>query len=411
MMTWQMSLDEALREYSYDAATAGLSYSLDFTTRGARLAFGGWSDRMPDFIAAVAAATAAHAPRAGPAFDRFKDVVRRDLAAFDNQQPYVHALTNAALCLEEPKYPIADVRAALEGLTADKVAEVARGVFSRCFGVSLLQGNLLEPDVKRFVTSVESGFQFEPLPKAERPERRVVQVPLTPKGEGCLLRRPEPNKDADNSAATLIFQVGGRDPVERVLLELLCATAEDAFYESLRTRQQLGYLVFSGARRTEGVSAAVFAVQSGVRDPVEVAARVLEFLRGWRAALAKAPVAAFAAGLAAQRTEPDQRLAQEATRNWDEIIGGEFKFDRRVREAELLQKVTTAQLLAFFDKYVAEGGEGRRCITSQVWCKRHAEAAGGIDAVPVPVGATLIDDPVLWRRRQQLYPPIEGKRI
>jgi secreted Zn-dependent insulinase-like peptidase len=35
---------------SYDAATAGLSYSIDFTTKGLRLAFGGWNDKMPDFI-------------------------------------------------------------------------------------------------------------------------------------------------------------------------------------------------------------------------------------------------------------------------------------------------------------------------------------------------------------------------
>jgi hypothetical protein len=49
------------------------------------------------------------------------------------------------------------------------------------------------------------------------------------------------------------------------------------------------------------------------------------------------------------------------------IAGGEFKFGRRAEEAKLLGSVTPAELLAFFDKYIAEGGAGRRCLTSQVW--------------------------------------------
>jgi secreted Zn-dependent insulinase-like peptidase len=45
-----MSRCYTARVCSYDAATAGLSYSIDFTTKGLRLAFGGWNDKMPDFI-------------------------------------------------------------------------------------------------------------------------------------------------------------------------------------------------------------------------------------------------------------------------------------------------------------------------------------------------------------------------
>lgn len=58
---------------------------------------------MPEFVEVVAAAAASHTPVAGPGFERLRDVLRRDVAAFDTQQPYVHALTGTALCLEEPK--------------------------------------------------------------------------------------------------------------------------------------------------------------------------------------------------------------------------------------------------------------------------------------------------------------------
>ncbi|CAM9804785.1 unnamed protein product, partial [Phaeothamnion confervicola] len=65
--------------------------------------------------------------------------------------------------------------------------------------------------------------------------------------------------------------------------------------------------------------------------------------------------------------EVDQRLAQEATRNWDEIVGGEFRFDRRIEEAAALRRVTPAALLVFWDRYMAAGAIERRVLTSQVF--------------------------------------------
>eukprot|EP00953_Heterococcus_sp_UTEX-ZZ885_P036348 18727-Heterococcus_DN1.PRE.1 len=191
---------------SYDAATAGLSYSIDFTTKGLRLAFGGWNDKMPDFIQyyynehasvhVTAVATTAmqiscrvnyiactlrchryhcallynvrtvatttdcshyccahvhmiqqrvtetlvqHVPTDSKLFERLRDVVRRDLQSFDQQQPYYHAIVASALCLEEPKYAIEDVRATLDSITMADVAALTKRVFAKCYGVALLQ--------------------------------------------------------------------------------------------------------------------------------------------------------------------------------------------------------------------------------------------------------------------------------
>lgn len=57
---------------------AGLGYSLDFTTRGVRLSFGGFGDKMPDFIARIAEAIATHSPEDPQEFERLRDVVRKE---------------------------------------------------------------------------------------------------------------------------------------------------------------------------------------------------------------------------------------------------------------------------------------------------------------------------------------------
>ena len=54
---------------------AGLGYSLDFTTRGLRLSFGGFGDKMPDFISKVAEAVATFTPSDPVEFERLRDVV------------------------------------------------------------------------------------------------------------------------------------------------------------------------------------------------------------------------------------------------------------------------------------------------------------------------------------------------
>jgi secreted Zn-dependent insulinase-like peptidase len=40
----------------------------------------------------------------------------------------------------------------------------------------------------------------------------------------------------------------------------------------------------------------------------------------------------------------------QVTRNWDEIIGGEFNFNRRITEANALKALKKEQLIAFYDR-------------------------------------------------------------
>lgn len=52
----------------------------------------------------------------------------------------------------------------------------------------------------------------------------------------------------------------------RVLSQLLMSIMEDPYYDSLRTQQQLGYLVFSGVKIVEGVRYGLRRVRSYSRQ-------------------------------------------------------------------------------------------------------------------------------------------------
>ena len=53
---------------------------------------------------------------------------------------------------------------------------------------------------------------------------------------------------------------------------------EQPFYDSLRTKQQLGYIVYSGVRFKEGFASLLFVVQSSLKDGPALSERVEEFL-------------------------------------------------------------------------------------------------------------------------------------
>jgi len=57
------------------------------------------------------------------------------------------------------------------------------------------------------------------------------------------------DKTNDNSATISYFQVGqfGKDDYRKsVCLQVLCQYLKEPFFDDLRTKQQLGYVVFSG---------------------------------------------------------------------------------------------------------------------------------------------------------------------
>ncbi|CAN0472734.1 unnamed protein product, partial [Hapterophycus canaliculatus] len=78
--------------------------------------------------------------------------------------------------------------------------------------------------------------------------------------------------------ATPPHQISDRSVESRVLAEVLMATMKNPFYSTLRTKQQLGYLVFSGVFYKQGIAMIYMIIQSAKRSPSYLTERCLEFL-------------------------------------------------------------------------------------------------------------------------------------
>jgi hypothetical protein len=206
------------------------------------------------------------------------------------------------------------------------------------------------------VDIVEQTFAWKPLEAARRSRRRLVAIPPSPRtaltdsrssssasgsgsvsgsasasgsgsdssaASGFIVAHPEPNKEDDNSAVTFYFQMPSREVADTVLVELLAESIDQSFYNSLRTQQQLGYIVYSGVRSREGVYSLTLTVQSAVADGAELSRRVEAFIENTVAAIGDISdddLESYKEGLAVRKLEPDQRLTDQAGRFWTEIM-------------------------------------------------------------------------------------------
>lgn len=77
------------------------------------------------------------------------------------------------------------------------------------------------------------------------------------------------NPDEQNTAVEVYFQVGpdGDDAGARAALDLMDQALCEPVYDTLRTKEQLGYTVHSGARLTHGVTGFCVTVVSAKHGP------------------------------------------------------------------------------------------------------------------------------------------------
>ena len=371
---YELCLNDSLDEYAYDATLAGLMYNLQVIPRGVRFTFGGYNDKLQDFAAYISSKIARNfldvLPNSDSELDRFKDNLKRGLSGFDTKQPYAHAIYYTTLSIE-PKnfqYSNEELRNELASLTLTDLSSYVERIWSHGQGEALVQGNVNAEEALAFINAVDRELPFKTDPdEAIPPYLHALPLPVVKQGnEPTLIRISEPNKSNQNSASQVMFQCLGKTEKDHVLIELFNAVIEEAFYEDLRTKQQLGYIVSSGLKAVGESRNLSFIVQSSVAPAEKLTEAILQFLGTLRATylepLSEEDVDVNAKSLFIRKTTPDKTLVTETTKNWSEIATGRLRFDRIQREGAALIDIRKADLLEFWDKYFVNE---RRMIVSE----------------------------------------------
>jgi len=379
---------DSLSEYLYDARLAGLGFDLSYNPRGLQMVVSGYSDKMDVFAGRVLKRIHRYEPDQA-SFDRFKDLMERGLSNFKTRQPYAHASYYASQASESLQFPMNELKAALKGTRLKDLEGFLDKTMSKSGGTALVAGNIDSDGAQALVKLAEDEFAFAPLDESLRCRRRPVLFPVARELEtaangqpaaGLRIARAEPNEEDENSATSFYFQLPSRVVEEYVLVELLADVVEQSFYNSLRTQQQLGYIVGAGVRGRVGIRSLTFTAQSAVVDGEELTRRIESFLQeavtGLLATMTDTEFKAFKLGIITKKSEPDQRLTSQCERLWGEVLQlpvNEPRFDRQQQEVAALKKVTKAQIQAFASDFLLPGGSKRRLLVSQITAQKRGK--------------------------------------
>jgi insulysin len=401
---------DSLNEYFYDAALAGLRFDLSFTSRGFDFSFSGFNDKLDVFIREIMSALSNFEVSERP-LARFKDLLSREFQNWKTMQPYGHASYYANLATETLQYPIEELVAALKSSTSlAEMNKFFREVTRQSAGQALIIGNVLPDDAIKLVSIIDDTLRFEALPSNQRSNRQVAEYPTASSlGEnklGARLAHPEPNSNDENSAVSFIFQLPSREIADLMLLELLGQAIEQPFYNSLRTQQQLGYIVSSRTRLKDGIGFLSCTVQSSIASGPELTKRIETFIDEASTTfinLNDEMLDDFKEGLITQKLEPDQRLTSEAMRLWAEIVMASIRgmdqplFNRTMLEVQAIQSITAERFHAFVRDFLSPIGSNRRLLVSEITSTKPSSRPSPTDLSEAEKKYASIADEIAFR--------------
>lgn len=121
-------------------------------------------------------------------------------------------------------------------------------------------GNYKEDQAVELVEKVKNMLNLKPAELNTLPDEQIVSLNA---GECVTIQDEIDDKTNDNSATISYFQVGqfGKDDYRKsVCLQVLCQYLKEPFFDDLRTKQQLGYVVFSGITKQQDTQGVLFLV-------------------------------------------------------------------------------------------------------------------------------------------------------
>lgn len=349
-------MDE-LNEYSYPASLAGLNYSVRATTRGLDISIDGYSSRQGLLLSKIAKAI-----RKGRfSQDRFNNIKQELIRSWRNESkntPYVVLARQIPVLHYEPYWSSEELIDALENKTLDQFHQFSTRLLRDSQMEALLYGNLFRQEAIKLAALAEYELLGAKTGRAQ-PAARLHQQ-STQQEQPWLYRHSLDHNDHVVQLYVQSFQPSINDTAHMKLLQQIL---QPAFFASLRTEKQLGYIVSVFSMPIRDLEGTVFVVQSPSADEAQIVKEIDEFLTGYADVLTK-NLAENKQSLMRELTKPARNLAEQADFYWESILLEDEGFDRRQQLATAVSGITEASLSKYFQRVMLEKNR-RLWLTSQ----------------------------------------------
>ena len=367
---------DALVEYSYDAEISGLEYTLAAYQVGLGVDIAGYSDKMPVLLEKVLISMRDLEVKP----DRFKIVKERLMRGYRNwefQQPHRQVADFTGWLNTEQGWIVEHYTAELQHLTAEEVANFFPQLLRQIHIEIFCHGNIYKEDALKMTDLVETTFKPRALPPSQwQVKRNMIYSP----GSDYTYQRKLGDPANVNNCIEYYLPVGNvidRDLKAKVLL--LAQLTDEAGFDQLRTKEQLGYVVWTGAKVNSTTMGYRVIIQSE-RPTAYLEERINAFLAFFEQSLQSMSAEDFEAhkkSLVNKRLEKMKNLHQETSRLWAYISSEYYDFWQRDKEAEHIRSLSKSAMIEFFNHYIHPTSQNRAKLSIHMVAQATPKSVAG----------------------------------
>ena len=173
--------------------------------------------------------------------------------------------------LKYKKWSLEDRLSVLPTITLDDLQHHIKRLLYSVQVEGLVHGNITSDETKELIDQLFTIYKPMPALESEWPEERVLQLCI---GKEYIYRCKVINVNEENSAIYNYYQIGPENTKDDVLLNLFVQINKTTFFDQLRTKEQLGYIVWADAISSANIQGFRVIVQSSNYDPVHLDERI-----------------------------------------------------------------------------------------------------------------------------------------
>eukprot|EP01083_Nonionella_stella_P042516 114815_1 len=372
-----MILNDELTDDTYAPSQASLKYTATYNGFGRiEFTFRGYNQKLHLLITTVLSKLQ-HLKITKQKYELQRELLERSIVSRKCDQPRAHCKNIKSLFFVANSVSNDDLFDSLKDITFEAVVEQCRKIYEKGYVEALIYGNIDKQTVESTYFDIIDKHLIELIGEGASNEQMQGQGALKLKEDREVQIMFEcPNDEEKNSciACHYVYALDDKECVNVARLRLFAHLIKVPCFGALRTEQQLGYLVKSGAVFDRGLHSFRVLVQSNNYDPIRLNEKIEEFVAGVRKYLEEMDDEIFETNKASvcnNLLEKSKTIKEQNDKYWKEIKLWRYQFERESAVAHKIKALTKHDMLRFYDTVFAKESKQRCKLSVQCFGNQH----------------------------------------
>lgn len=370
-------VNDFLKNLQYDASCANLHLSFSKTNQGLNLTLHGFNEKLTTLLSKFFSGIKDFKPTEEK-FKLMKDKATQSLINYQYEVPFQQISNTFNALMNDKSWTVAEKLSVIEKIKFVDLINFVPTIYQQPFFESLVHGNLEYVDamqvdklINKIIFNNTIGNNSDTTESTDSEIaldsqylNNKLRSFILPKGSKHRYETKLKDVANVNSCIQYIIQVDNYSDEKSAQSGLFAQMIHEPCFDTLRTKEQLGYVVFSSSFNTVCSSNLKITVQSE-HSTEFLEWRIDEFLKNFGERLNAMDDVDFnkhKLSLCKNLLQKYKNMNEESYRYTSSIYMGDYNFTHNQKKAAFVEKITKQEMIEFFNKYVINNDTNTKLI-------------------------------------------------